>query len=92
MFTYIRKKKVDQKKQMLDGVFAQNLMLVGKAPAEKSSFFNSMNWYVRLAFLVFIGIFLSTDTRGSRVSQSTDMFSDMPRQSVTGADAAVLWI
>ncbi len=87
MFAYFRKKQVSQKKQMLEGVFAQNLKLVGKAPVERNSFFTGMNWYLRLAFLVFIGIFLSTDTRGSRVSQSPDMFSDLPSQSVPGAGA-----
>lgn len=86
MFAYFRKKQVNQKKQMLEGVFAQNLKLVGKAPIERNSLFTGLNWYLRLAFLVCIGIFLSTDTRGSRVSQSSDMFSDMPRQSVPGAD------
>jgi N-acetylmuramoyl-L-alanine amidase len=87
MFAYFRKRQLDQKKQMLEGVFAQNLKLVGKAPVERNSFFSSVNWYFRLAFLIFIGIFLSTDTRGSRVSHSNDMFSDMQRQSVPGADA-----
>ena len=83
MFAYFRKKQVSQKKQMLEGVFAQNLRLVGKAPVERSSFFTGINWYLRLAFLVFIGVFLSTDTRGSRVSQNTDGFGEMPRQSVS---------
>jgi len=73
---------------MLEGVFAQNLRLVGKAPVTRNAYFTSMSWYLRLAFLVFIGIFLSTDTRGSRMSQSTGMFGDMPRQSVTGVDDA----
>lgn len=86
MFAYFRKKQFDQKKQMLAGVFAQNLRLVGKSPVERRSLFTNMNWYLRLGLLVFIGIFLSTDTRGSRVSQSPDMINDMQLYSLSEAD------
>jgi N-acetylmuramoyl-L-alanine amidase len=92
MLAVFRKKQVNQKKQMLEGVFAQNLRLVGKAPVEKHSFFSNMNWYLRLSFLVCIGIFLSTDTRGSRVNQNGDMFSDMQSQSLHRADDTASWL
>ena len=77
MFAYFRKKQINQKLEMLDGVFAQNLRLVGKMPAERKSFFR-INWTIGLGLLVCTGVLLSTLAVGSRIPQSIDIFSQMP--------------
>ena len=86
MFAHFRKKQVNQKKDILEGIFAQNLRLVGKTPVEKNSFM-SMKWSLRLGLLLFLGLFLSTLTVASRIPQSRDMFNRMPIESAPAIDA-----
>lgn len=85
MLACLRKKKASQKLLMLNDVFADNLRLVGKMPVERNSIFTGMIGYFRLVVLVLIGIFLTTDTRGSRVHQRAVQRCDMPVQAVSVA-------
>jgi N-acetylmuramoyl-L-alanine amidase len=62
-----------QKQKMLESIFEQNLLLVGKEPAQRKAPFN-MGLSVWLGVLVFIGFFIITDTVGSRIRQGFGLF------------------
>ena len=72
--------------EMLEGVFAQNLRLVGKMPVEKKSFWG-MKWSLRMGLLLFLGLFLSTLTVASRIPQSVDIFNQVPIETAQVTDA-----
>lgn len=75
MFAFTRTKKIRQKRKMLEHIFTQNLILVGKAPAlRKSPFAKRLPMF--LGVLVFISAFFSTDVGGLRIRQGLGMFSN----------------
>ena len=64
---------------MLEDLYAQNLILVGKAPAQRKAHI-TYGWSVWLGVLDFFGVFIATDTVGSRIRQGFGIFSDTPAQ------------
>lgn len=72
-------KKLRQKKKMLAHIYEQNLRLVGKAPARKKGPFIA-GLHVWMGVLVFLTVFISADSLGSRIRQSLDLIMPPPEQ------------
>jgi len=81
MLAKAKTKKVRQKRKMLQDIYAQNLILVGKAPAPRKAH-PTFGWPVWLGVLIFVGVFIANDTVGSRIRQGFGIFNDNSVQQV----------
>ena len=97
MLAQARTKKIRQKQRILDDVFAQNLRLVGKAPVRKKA---PVNLRYPLWILIFLGVFMATDTVGSFIrravtsddsqQQAGDYLAQLPSPADSPADTQLV--